>query len=441
MIKKSNRCKIWYILIFALYMFPLRLKGTLLYISYAYVYAFPLVYILININYVMCQFKHTNDIAIQFFKLSMLFLLNISLLTPLVHQSFDFSYIFKNWKDLVLWMIKYLFLICIFEKHVDNTGNLKLFTDCFTKAVSLYVIFSLMSTYTPFRNVLMKILYLSESDLVNYERGEYWTRFGWSGWSGFNETALCTVAVILNGVLFLSERSKKKQVKRMFAVLFPIIGNALYGRIGLLASIVFLTMITLIIISGGEVRKLLKILILGIIGLISILLAKENISVLKNWTNWVFSAFDNYKKYGRFYDNMGTIEHLVNDMYWIPGTETLLFGDGIYTGTDGLYYMHTDSGIMRSILYFGIINYLIYMSTTISLIYSFVVALKKKYHVNNKYLLVFSIFIIIIIFEYKGEALWMFIPIILSVTLLLNANKKIKQSIIYYPSYARDGVE
>lgn len=415
---RVNQIKIRYLLLFAFIQFPLRLTGRLHYLSYVYVYAWPLAYLIINNDWVLKFLHHAKGLKLQTFKRIFIYLFAVSVITPLLHGTFDFSYIGIYWTDLFLWLIKYLFLICVFEKHIDNTGNIELFVDYFTKSVSLYVLFSLLSTITPIRSILMNILYFSDSDIINLQRGEYWTRYGWSGWSGFNETAICTIAVILNGLLMLTTKYIKLQRKHLVAIILPIIGNALYGRIGLFASVVFMAFLTIYIITIGDIRRMFRIISIILIGLIGVIIFKDKISFLDNWMEWVFSAFENYRTYGKFYDNMGTLEHLLKDMYWMPELSTFLFGDGFYIGNDGAYYMHTDSGIMRPILYYGALNYALSLIATFTLIQELVI---KTCKINNKRknrIFVLSIIVILLIFEYKGESLWMFIPILFPLALM-----------------------
>lgn len=66
----------------------------------------------------------------------------------------------------------------------------------------------------------------------------------------------------------------------------------------------------------------------------------------------------NYQESGRFSTSSTT--RLFDEMYFnIEEAKTFLIGDAIYTNEDGSYYMHTDAGYMRNILYFGLIGIII----------------------------------------------------------------------------------
>ena len=73
----------------------------------------------------------------------------------------------------------------------------------------------------------------------------------------------------------------------------------------------------------------------------------------------------------------------------------LIVGDGRYT-VQGLYYMNTDVGYLRGILYFGILGLLF-------LIYYQWQLLKVDSQHRKTQLFLFSIFFLVLIYELKGE--------------------------------------
>ncbi len=117
--------------------------------------------------------------------------------------------------------------------------------------------------------------------------------------------------------------------------------------------------------------------------IIVLLLMRKYVSAIEAWFHWVFSILSNYKKLGHFYDSDGSVETILTRMYWMPDLETLLVGDGFYT--DGIYYyMHTDSGIMRPILYYGAIHYIA------SLIAYFIIAYQLCKRLASERMLIFQ---------------------------------------------------
>ena len=422
MYKEKVKIKYWYVLLVALIQFPLKLTGNLFYLSYLFVYGVPFVYLLLNVRILFKIYKAASRIVdLQIFKLVYGYLLIFSVIWPIISGTFDFSYITLLWRSLFLWMLKYTFLLVVYKKNVNRNGDFEGFAVYFIKGVSLYTIVSLMALFIlPIRNFMFRIIHLSENEITILQRGDSQTRFGWTGWSGFNETMVCTAAVVFVCILLIKNNcDRKKQIYLSRLMLFPLIGNALFGRIGLLASVACICLTYCFIFLKGNISYILRIFLFVVLAFVLFIILKEKIEILNNWYNWVFSAFENYLKKGKFYDSTGSIEHLTTDMYWMPEIGTFLFGDGYYTGMDGKYYMHTDSGIMRPMLFYGIINYVFSVLAVILLAKRFSVTVLNKKHKDNK-LIVIIIILYIAIFEFKGESLWMFIGIVLPIVLVLN---------------------
>lgn len=111
-------------------------------------------------------------------------------------------------------------------------------------------------------------------------------------------------------------------------------------------------------------------------------------------SNFAFEFIYNYLEEGEL--RTDSTDVLFNRMYFKIPLKTFFIGDGLYTNSDGSYYMNTDAGYMRNILYFGIIGFLLL------LIYQIQFFVWKK----NK-LILFNILIIIYILtmHIKGEVL------------------------------------
>lgn len=413
--KEKINIKIWYLFLVAFIQFPLKLKGNLIYLSYMYVYGIPLIYLMLNINWVIKLYKCNKKIGFQFFKLIYIYIFLISILWPFICGTYDFSYITSYWSDIALWCIKYLFLIIVYKKNVNKKGEIEGFFEYFIRGTSLYVLVSLVSWLaSPVKELMYKIIYLSNADLLKMERLEYHTRFGWTGWSGFNETMVCSVAVIMACILILNNNDDvSKQKHYLFSLIIPLIGNALYGRTGFLVSAICIALTCLFVFLKGNVRYIIIIILLFFAGQTLFTMLNERIEIFQIWYKWVFSALENYRNGGKFYDNMGSIQHLTTHMYWLPEWKTLLFGDGRYMNDDGTYYLYTDSGLMRPMLYYGIVNYIISIIAVFLLVKEFAFSVSKNGNQQNYKLIIIMLLLSIAGFEFKGESLWMFISILL----------------------------
>lgn len=111
---------------------------------------------------------------------------------------------------------------------------------------------------------------------------------------------------------------------------------------------------------------------------------------------YVFEFWFNYTENGAI--ETTSTDHLFNDMYFPITLSTFFFGDGLYTGYDGAYYMHTDSGYMRNILYMGIGGLVLLILLDIYMILG-----QKK--MRERKMLMFGLFVLLYlgITHVKGE--------------------------------------
>lgn len=148
----------------------------------------------------------------------------------------------------------------------------------------------------------------------------------------------------------------------------------------------------------SKILILFKVLLLliGIIWVVWMLLPPEFYDQIYNLLYYVFEFAFNYFQFGEL--TTTSSEHLLNNMYFEVSLKTFFFGDGRYTGFDGAYYMHTDAGFLRNILFFGIGGLILLCCTDIYLLFG-----NKR--VRSEGNLKFSIFIFLYmaIIHIKGE--------------------------------------
>ena len=412
--KKLNK---WFLILVAIFQFPLKLAGSLHYLTYIYLYLISLIYVFANYKYLV---KNKTD-KFQIFKLVYIYLFFVAIIWPIINGTFDFSYVSEYCTDAFLWVIKYSFLVIIFIKYVLKDNPFEEFAEYFIRGAGIYAFVSLLfALIKPLREIAMNIFYLTEADRTNMLRGEYVTRFGWTGWSTFNETYVCTIAVILGCIIIYNSDNWNKRKQYLKIIVLPLVGNAMFGRIGLLVSVLCIAISIFLIVIKGNVKILLLSLAACALAVAMFFLLKNKTSVLNTWYEWVFSAFRNYQTMGKFYDDMGTIEHLSKDMYWMPKTSTFLLGDGRYTNPDGSYYMHTDPGVMRQILYYGVFHYMLSIVGMLLLINQF--ARESICCTERKRIIIVYILLLLalVVFELKGETIWMLLGILMPFVSMLN---------------------
>lgn len=78
------------------------------------------------------------------------------------------------------------------------------------------------------------------------------------------------------------------------------------------------------------------------------------VNKIENMKKFAFEMFYNIKD-GKGFNTTSTTK-MFDNMYFSVNADTLILGDGKYTNEDGSYYMNTDVGYMRNILFFGLIG-------------------------------------------------------------------------------------
>lgn len=84
------------------------------------------------------------------------------------------------------------------------------------------------------------------------------------------------------------------------------------------------------------------------------------------------------------------------DMYFAIPFKTLLVGDGMYTALEGGYYMNTDVGYMRVILYMGVVGFVLMLLLQISLM---------RINQGKEILLKWMTLLCLLVLNLKGEVI------------------------------------
>ncbi len=218
------------------------------------------------------------------------------------------------------------------------------------------------------------------------------------------------VAFGLMYILFFSDNItlfKRHPMCRVFAFFFLLTGTFFAGRTGLIGvALILLYFLYRIIFKNEKIKfKALIIPVSILIGLflvfyfVSLTLAGENtfFKGILNLYNYVFEALFSALR-GNGLTTTSSSE-LFNEMYFGISFKTFLIGDGYYTDpVTGAYYMATDAGYMRVILYGGLPALIL------------LILFQKKifdFGKNHKSKLLFVIWIFLFITQSKGEVIGM----------------------------------
>ena len=368
------------------------------------------VYLVLNTKTVS---KIINRKVLRYLKKKNVFLLFLLwgiliLLAPLIHGTMDFSY-FGEFITIVTAGL-YCLAICVRICKTEGEDELsEKFMRIFIYAMVLYVFSSIIAiVFPPYREFILKTVSMSD-----YARGviqveKYRTRIGFAGLSVYSSGIKCALANLF--VLFfafkrLRER-KKISFKIWFSYVLTILGEFLYSRTSLLLSIIlFVVFVFLVLTKLGRVTLFLKFVLLGaFIVLFAILLIGQfegdNASLA-----WQLEVLVNMLN-GRGFN--ATSLNIMKRMAFVPSIPTLLFGDGRYAGVNGGYYMSTDLGYMRSILYYGLFGFL-FVVILVVITLKTIPGIRKEPEYR---MLAIMSFIAFVVFEIKGECMGIFYPVI-----------------------------
>lgn len=335
-----------------------------------------------------------------------------SICVPVFYLTYDFTYT-PILIGLILSTLRGVFLSCIFYKLFREDATIEFYIEFFTKSCVIYFAFTLLFIIAPeFKEFWMNsvIIPVEGSDYIAYKY-----RYSLDGFAAFSAATIFSLAVLLNTYLIVINRGKRS--KFYFNVLTYILicmGCFFYGRISIFAIAISFVYMFLFYGRKKRIGMLFAYLaIVSVILIISLMKLAESNPDIKIWTNWAFEFIINLFKgdIGESY----SVSHMFEDMYFLPSLKTILVGDGRYKAINGNgYYMSTDVGFIRPLLFFGIIG----LSVNYSML---ILILKKMYYyfsqLRNKSgkLLIVAISLLTVVLEMKGEAfhriLYCIIPI------------------------------
>lgn len=400
----NEKKSVYIIFLFSLYVYSFTLLKYPL-IGYIITYFIPLVYILLNANIFKTIFnKLTNSQFIWIMFYVILILLSIAL--PVLYSTNDFSYI-KTITFIMRKLIVYLFLMVVIIKRYKEKASIELFMYYYCWATMCYVSCTLlMIAFPSFKNLLLNFV-SNENQNELLQNFGYATRIGWMGFSGFRATLKCSISICF--LLFLVwDKQSNLKIKKSFIIvsfLLSLLGNAFYGRIGVVVSIIII-IISLLIYKKISIFSFIKILFVVSICIMILIWLKNYSSALNDWYIWMSTPFKNLFKTGSF--NNKSVEMMTDEMLFLPRFKTIMIGDAWYT-VDNHYYMKTDLGFMRNILFWGLPG----------LILSYSLVFIPKFGIFKKYKnLLLLIFISFLIMEYKGEVYYEYAPLLFTFSCL-----------------------
>lgn len=394
--KKNEKFKLIKILCLMYVLFPFKLKGVAMAQNVVY-YSITTLFTIYFI-YKLFSTKVNKSYVTRYLLFLLLFLslTIISVLIPFFKRTGDYSYasqIMYYWGRTFILTGTALLSKSVLE-YIDLTID----------AINSYVIFSIILLIPRIHSFYMGILdssTLTSNRMEELYSQNYYTRFGLQGFSGFGSTVMCTLAVLLCCFMLVNKISKNESVKKyIIRMVLSLVGTALYGRIGL--SVSFLLIVVTLVYLAIKYNKFVLLFGASLVVVLLAILFIINANYLQQISSirWMFEGVFNYLNYGTF--TTKSTDDLGNMYFW-PGIKTFFWGDGYYT-IAGRYYMGTDVGILRPLLFGGIYFELFYYLS----IFPLLAVINREFKKLNGKFLIFIVLLSLMFFEFKGEVLLTF---------------------------------
>lgn len=411
--KKIN---IPFLLLFNYYIFTFTIERINIF-NHLIVYFVAIICIVLNYNILINAIKKVKP-RILLLLISMFgSILTWSIIYPILRGTNDFSY-FLFLLSIIRTSIKTLFLYVVFVKIYKEDANVDLFMKYFILSSVIYVLGTMLFFLFPeFKLFWQSVIFDTPRNKKLLLQSTYVMRFGTVGFSGFQQTFIMSIAGTFNAYLIMKSAEKGKISSSLLtSQILLFVGNTFYGRIGLISSTIILVIIS-IYLSMIDKRYIFRILLIVAISFVVLVVLYYTVKSLQIWFIWGFALFFNLIRYGSI--GTGSSSHMFETMFVDISPKTFIFGDALYTnppGSQSAYYMATDIGVIRPILFYGIIFTVIaYLLTLLIVFYS----CKNMKNDPSNISKIFFVMVIItlIIFEFKGEIFYRligyFIPILL----------------------------
>lgn len=397
----------WYLALSALYYYPFVLKGLEI-PCYLFFYGVPCLVLLCNPGLAKRVLRQVLLSPLRYFAYVFCAYTILTVLVPTLHGTGDYSFFVSQPISFCKDALRFIALLVLFVKYISPECDFRLFLKYYVLATCCYVCGTLVLILSP---DLKQFFYdrIKEGDHAKAVamQSNYFTRYGWSGFSGFPFTFKCTLAVCVECFL-LAQRVSIVRLRNLIPLGVLFVGNLFYGRIGMLVSAIFVVCFFFFVLGRKRPRLVLAIGLIVAVVLGALVVSSLFVDRVALWFDWLL-AFVSGLFSGEGLGSESTRE-LFEDMLFVPDASTQIIGDGYYT-QDESYYMHTDSGLMRPLLFGGALFAGIRYLLIVILLYLLHRQLQLRSAVDSLpfvWLLALSV----LIFEIKGEVVAVALPIL-----------------------------
>lgn len=315
-------------------------------------------------------------------------------LQPFFHGTDDYSYI-ELLVGIILTLFRNFLLLYLLYKFYDHNNLLNKYYEFLLKSCCIYVAFTIIFIIFPnFKDFWLNEI-LSKNNEITYFKYKF--RYSLSGFAAFASSSLFSLAAIISGHVIAKD--SKFSIKKITAFFVVVVGCFFYGRVSLIG--VALGIFVIVFDRGDFIKNIKTLSIIIFITLTLVFIVNYLSSVNESffiWKEWAFAFIKQIFVEKEITDY--SVTHMFEDMYFMPKMTTFIYGDGFYIDKiAGTYYLSTDVGYMRLLLYAGVIGVII---AFIPLLYMFFRLAKIQKQFSDKFF-IFSLLVCWLVLEAKGD--------------------------------------
>jgi hypothetical protein len=373
-------------LLFVFYLFPIKFNYLPLSTSR--------LVILIAVVHFLCNSTKYIFLKNYFIKFitPILLLSFVSLLSNIGNDRFDLTVFFNVIEIFVLYPVTAVFLI----SRMKDNGVIEVLVKI-RFAIYIQIIF----IYLMFFNDYFKNFYLSLINSAVPEDHYPLRHVGLTGFAAYNMGLFLNLIVFIEFIL-ISNKIKINIINSILKVLCILIPSLMLSRTGLLLPILYFVYFLLVFRIDKSNYEGFKFVIIfnSIVVLAPIILISTALILVESFPfmEWVLDPILSISK-GEIPEGASVL----NDQYWNPSLKTLIFGDGFFSNNSGGYYMDTDGGYMRLLLFFGIPASLLFYLTIIFIFLYLAKFVNKIKHVKQFIIITLAVILIV---QYKGNIIF-----------------------------------
>ena len=322
----------------------------------------------------------------------------LSFIIPVIYLTFDLSML-KTWVNNLLAYIGMTTLACIFASYKKNYKDIFsiIFWVFLIQALIIWLMLAIPSLREIIQTITKSAATMDRMDQYGGIRG-----LGFTSFAAFGLTVIMGILGLFLNYYFALYKKKLSLSIKIIIFFIAFIASISAGRSAaagfILGTAFYYFNLGLVKFTKGSIKVAIYCFILLVPIIVYILSQPDLTDIVIKYYQYAFRFIHVYFTEGQVgRTSLATLD----TMYFFLSEQQMFFGDGMYTGSDGAYYLHTDPGFMRFTLFFGIFPSLFLYFSFIYIMFSYY--LFNRNHINQLGILILSIIFLSFVYHYKGE--------------------------------------